>query len=651
MSGLFLKKGILAILALFYLTAVSYSQTYQAFAKAGDKSFANNDFYQSAFYYKSALELDSTHLDIAFNYATASRKVNDYKEALHWYAYVYNNSSDTAFGLASFWLGLMKKTEGQYKEAGALFHKFLKTQSKEVSYYSRKAHQEIKACALAEKLALQHGGFIVENAGPSINTQGSDFNGRQVNDSILYFSSVRGHSGYPHIYTSRKENGKWLQAIPATLWQADSTINFANGCFTPDSKSFYCTSCPTDGTQGCGLYRSNLKEGRWSLLKRLSDTINALGAVTTQPSLKTDANGNLVLYFASDRSGGYGKMDLWYSIIRMDGTMDIPVNLGPAINTEDDDIAPFADPQSNAFYFSSEWHSGLGGFDIFKADGTLNQWSVPLNLGKPFNSGYNDLFFTLYKNQGSLTSNRPGGAADSNSTCCNDIYLFHEDAKSKHLHKGAKDSLEQAIAEDLTNTKHKKKVEELQKEAFQKLKRALPVTVYFDNDFPEPKTQKTTCPESYVFYYKEYMAAEPLYLRGYGQEVQLFFSHSVKKGFEDLEAFTRLLLEALESGHSVRLMVAGYCSPLTTSIYNYHLAQRRIASIKNYFNAFSNNALTKFMKPSDGKKPQLLFAETFHGETKAPSTISDKLNDTRNAIYNPAAAAERKVEIQILEME
>ena len=74
-------------------------------------------------------------------------------------------------------------------------------------------------------------------------------------------------------------------------------------------------------------------------------------------------------------------------------------------------------------------------------------------------------------------------------------------------------------------------------------------------------------------------------------------------------------------------------------------------SLKNYFEIYSNGALRKYITPKDGKKPQLIFMETFHGESKAPPSVSDKIQDTRNSIYNPAAAAERKVEIQISAIE
>ena len=651
MSSVLLKKGLLVLLTLLSFQVIVYSQTYQAFVRAGDKAYAENDFNQSVFYYKSALELDSTHMDIAFNFANSCRRTNDYKEAIHWYAYVNKNSNDSAFSAASFWLALMKKTSGKYKEAGSLFQKYLKTHGREATYYTRKAQQEVKACATAEKLARQKAEFVVENAGPAINTPGADFNGVQVNDSLLYFSSVRGSSDFSQIYASKKENKKWQPATQITFLKIDSSMHIANSCFAPDGKAFYCTGFPASGTQGCGLYRSFLKEGQWSPLARLNDTINAPEATTTQPSLIVDAQGNTVLYFASNRPGGYGKMDLWYCIIQPNGTFGPPTNLGPVLNTEEDEVSPFSDPHSDTFYFSSEWHSGLGGFDVFKTRGGLNQWMLPENMGSLVNSGYNDLYYTIYKDQGSLTSNRPGGSSDPGSTCCNDIYLFHKEQIKTTPVSLNKDSLEASLVGQQSGNTPAEISTDVKNKVLKRLKNLPPATVYFNNDFPEPRSTKTTCAESYAFYYKEYMAVQPLYLRSYGQDVASFFSNRVKKGFEDLEAFTQLLQEALEAGLSITLKIEGYCSPLTTSQYNHQLAQRRIASLKNYFNSYSNGALKKFMDGGDGKKPQLIFVETFHGEAKAPASVSDQYHDTKNSIYNPAAAAERKVEIQILEIE
>jgi hypothetical protein len=100
----------------------------------------------------------------------------------------------------------------------------------------------------------------------------------------------------------------------------------------------------------------------------------------------------------------------------------------------------------------------------------------------------------------------------------------------------------------------------------------------------------------------------------------------------------------------VKLHIGGYCSPLTTSSYNIHLARRRISSIQNYFMQYDNGVLRKYIVHTLGK-PQLSFTEDVVGESKAAKGVSDNYYDTKNSIFNPGAAVERKAVIEVLGVE
>ena len=87
-------------------------------------------------------------------------------------------------------------------------------------------------------------------------------------------------------------------------------------------------------------------------------------------------------------------MDIWYSIAR-DGKFEHPINAGPIINTEGNEITPFYDKKRAILYFSSDEHIGIGGYDIFYAEGAMSQWSSPSNMGVPINSEDNDIYLTI----------------------------------------------------------------------------------------------------------------------------------------------------------------------------------------------------------------------------------------------------------------
>jgi flagellar motor protein MotB len=114
--------------------------------------------------------------------------------------------------------------------------------------------------------------------------------------------------------------------------------------------------------------------------------VNTTGWEST-PSITADGN---VLYFSSNRTGGLGGKDIWYSKMKADGTWAIPVNMGKTINTEGNEMSPFIHFDGKTLYFASDGRPGMGGYDLYmsrmKDDST---WSEPRNLGYPINT-YND---------------------------------------------------------------------------------------------------------------------------------------------------------------------------------------------------------------------------------------------------------------------
>ena len=139
------------------------------------------------------------------------------------------------------------------------------------------------------------------------------------------------------------------------------------------------------------------------------------------PSLSKDAK---TLYFASDKPGGYGGLDLYECTREIGGPWSTPVNLGPKINTSGEEGFPFI-ADDGTLYFASDGHGGLGGLDIYsttqvKTGNKLSSWTDPENLGAPVNTSSDDFGYIIYKDNktGYLCSNRPGGMGDD------DIYSF-----------------------------------------------------------------------------------------------------------------------------------------------------------------------------------------------------------------------------------
>jgi outer membrane protein OmpA-like peptidoglycan-associated protein len=118
-----------------------------------------------------------------------------------------------------------------------------------------------------------------------------------------------------------------------------------------------------------------------------------------------------VIYFASDRKGTLGGLDLWKMEQKADGTWNAPVNLGPTINTKDNEDAPFIHPDQKTLFFTSDGHTTMGGRDIFVSRLADGKWTKPENMGYPVNTTANDNYFTLLADgkRAYFSSDRKGG--------------------------------------------------------------------------------------------------------------------------------------------------------------------------------------------------------------------------------------------------
>jgi hypothetical protein len=123
------------------------------------------------------------------------------------------------------------------------------------------------------------------------------------------------------------------------------------------------------------------------------------------------------LYFSSDRSGGYGGFDLWYSIKNGKGQWSVPENMGGEINSEKDEITPHYSYEERTLFFSSNGHIGYGHFDIYYCNNPHTSKEIH-NMGAPFNSGFDDSFLIITNGEGFFSSNRGNGKENL------DVYRF-----------------------------------------------------------------------------------------------------------------------------------------------------------------------------------------------------------------------------------
>ena len=186
------------------------------------------------------------------------------------------------------------------------------------------------------------------------------------------------------IYTSRrKSNGSWSVPVPI---DSSLTTEYNEGTCSvaADGRTMVFTSCMRDdGFGSCDLYITEKMGGKWSVPVNIGRPVNS-SAWDSQPSLSADGR---TLYFVSNRKGGLGMRDIWVTQRKANNKWTMPKNLGPAINSEEDDISPFIHVNDQILYFSTNARPGFGGFDIYYSERVPEQgWGEPENFGYPINT-------------------------------------------------------------------------------------------------------------------------------------------------------------------------------------------------------------------------------------------------------------------------
>lgn len=285
----------------------------------------------------------------------------------------------------------------QFDDAIESFKKYQK--SSKGGFYLDAIERRIEECEVGKELVADPIDVKIENVGPRINSSGQEYAPVvSADELVMVFTSRRegstggmlDHTGthYEDIYVSEKVDGEWQE--PVNLKEINTAVHDASVGLSPDA-----TELIVFKAEGMGdLYSCKKnKDGTWVKPQKFPKQISAKSSYEPSGTISRDG----VLFFASNREGGYGGMDLYKSQPDGKGGWENPTNLGGTINTEYNEDAPFIDIDGVTLYFSSEGHRTMGEHDIFKAvyNGDSDLWSEPENLGYPINSTEDDIYFVL----------------------------------------------------------------------------------------------------------------------------------------------------------------------------------------------------------------------------------------------------------------
>ena len=214
------------------------------------------------------------------------------------------------------------------------------------------------------------------------------------------------------IYTAYvKADGGWTdpQSIAQTI---NSSFNEGTCTVTADGKILIYTSCDAPDSQGsCDLYVAYKVNGIWQRPINMGTKVNSR-SWDSQPSLSADGR---ILFFSSNRRGGFGGNDIWFTVRQNDGSWSDAKNLGSVVNSPKDEISPFMFFNNELLFFASDGHQGFGSMDIFLSRVKSGEFQAPENLGLPINDQMDQvaLFITAKKDYSYYTElTKEEGASD-----------------------------------------------------------------------------------------------------------------------------------------------------------------------------------------------------------------------------------------------
>jgi tetratricopeptide (TPR) repeat protein len=669
MPQLLLKYVLIAAMAVGF--AQTYAQSLAQYVTAGNKEL-NAGYPKSALeYYQLALKLDTHFTSANMGAANAYKALRNYRRAEAHYREVVENDGEDEYLEANLYQALMLMQLGKYQNAKPSVQYFLSAyrQRDDLYKYARSIESNCD-------WALEHKDdtvkFEISNPDSGLNTIHAEMSPFIWDSNTIYFSTMRyendvvrkSKSVNIEIKKAVKDSNIWVEA-ELDLPISDKKAHVGNGTFSSDSSKFYFTKC--DELTECEIYVTKRQNGNWSAPESLPSPVNEKGSTNTQPTSVT-YDGIEYLFFASNREGGKGNMDIWSVEVRNNVPMKLK-NLGTRVNTAGDEITPWFDEADTVLYYSSNLANGFGGFDIFRSKGLPGTFNLVENLGPEINSSADDFYFNYFEKDstGYFSSNRKNGIkADGNETCCNDLY------KVKRLPTiilEVLDTLDTDTTEAVAITDSAQTGEVVMVDTnenlpaisvpvdMRALQEALPIKMFYHNDSPDPRTTSRTTKTTYLEAFNGYLARKNEYLDAveeadlssiekaeYEEKMTEFFDKELRTSIGHLNAALDILARQLKAGKSIQLVIKGYASPLANSNYNLNLTYRRIDAIINYFEQYNDGILKPFINNG-----QLVLDALPYGESKASNTVSDLVKDKLGAIYGSKAAFERRIEIQSIE--
>ncbi len=341
----------------------------------------------------------------------ALEKDKKFEEAYYRLALTYRSSGDLIKSIENFELGLNLTSDirkqktyslqlgdallrmGNYQKSLLYLDGFLKAEKLDKAKIDQAAVWRSQAQYGADH-AKERYDYFIKPLSDTVNAFPMQyFPTLSADDSELIFTVRYGkaHDDNEDIFICTKdEKGNWKTPVPISD-RVNSTFREGASTISADGRKLIFTIC---GPRGCDLFETVKVGKEWKAPVNLGAAVNSPGW-EAQPSLSADGSE---LYFISDRRGGLGGYDIWYSKKGEDGRWMRAVNVGAPVNTRFDEIAPYIHVNNQNLYYASNGLPGYGSYDIYVSERKEGAWMPPTNMGAPLNDYYDQYSFTVSSN-------------------------------------------------------------------------------------------------------------------------------------------------------------------------------------------------------------------------------------------------------------
>lgn len=362
----------------------SVSKKAQSLFNEGLKFQSYGEYEQAINLFKQSIKKAPKFLNAYDALANTYQKDNQLINSKNTYLKLLSLKSDHFFGL--YELGNIYFDLGNLDSSEFYYRRFLKINSSN-DKYAQNAQLNLRDINFSRDAFKNPVNVNPVNMGSSINSKDQEYSPAfAIDEKTIYITKRMGNlsDNRPNedLYFAELNDESWdkVKDIGPPINTIENEGAFS---ISSDGNYIFFTSCNRNGGKGqCDIWLTSKKNNRWDEPKNLQSPINTK-YWESQPSISSDGR---MLYFSSDRPGGYGGTDIWVSEFSNSG-WSAPKNLGPTVNTSKDEQFPFIHSDNRTLYFSSNGHPGLGKSDLYltRKDVKLN-WETPINMGFPINS-------------------------------------------------------------------------------------------------------------------------------------------------------------------------------------------------------------------------------------------------------------------------